>query len=384
MTDVDGLLSAAVKQPSTASTLGKLADLLERNGIDLADVGRVKTVKAWQGFYKDADGEAHTVDMHGIEFVPTFADGPAWPVIQPGPAVKLPAARVKARKASAWRTCLVGPDMQIGYFRNRGGELEPIHDEGAIGIFLAVCADTQPDEIVLVGDNLDLAELSKYRHSNAWVLTTQPTIDRGALLAAQLRHACPDARIVWIEGNHEARLSNFILDNAKAAHGIRVGNAPDAWPSLSVPALCRFDEHRIEYLPGYPASKYWINDKLRVIHGHKVKSGGSTAHAYLATEKVSTIYGHIHRREYASRTREDFDGPKEVMAASPGCLARVDGVVPSMKGGMDLDGRPIPNVEDWAQGFAIVHYEPGDGRFTYHNVAIHDGWAMWGGKEYRA
>lgn len=59
----------------------------------------------------------------------------------------------------------------------------------------------------------------------------------------------------------------------------------------------------------------------------------ATAHGYLATEKVSVIYGHIHRREYAARTREDRDGPKEIMAATPGCLARIDGVVPSTKGG---------------------------------------------------
>ena len=57
-------------------------------------------------------------------------------------------------------------------------------------------------------------------------------------------------------------------------------------------------------------------------------------------------------------------------------------MVPSTKGGYDLDGRPVPVVEDWQQGFSVVRYEPGDGRFTYHNVAIHDGWAMWNGKEY--
>ena len=108
------------------------------------------------------------------------------------------------------------------------------------------------------------------------------------------------------------------------------------------------------------------------------------ADGYLATEKVSVIYGHIHRREYAARTREDRDGPKEIMAATPGCLARIDGVVPSTKGGTDLDGRPMTRHEDWQQGCAVVRYEPGDGRFDYHNIAIHEGWALWQGKEYRS
>jgi hypothetical protein len=72
------------------------------------------------------------------------------------------------------------------------------------------------------------------------------------------------------------------------------------------------------------------------------------------------------------------------MAASPGCLARIDGAVPSTKGGIDLDGRPLTRVEDWQQGIGIVRYEEGDGRFTYENVAIHNGWCMWQGKEWTA
>ena len=116
--------------------------------------------------------------------------------------------------------------------------------------------------------------------------------------------------------------------------------------------------------------------------GDLIASGGSTAHKYLAREKTSVIYGHIHRREWAERTREDHDGPKTTMAASPGCLARIDGVVPSTKGGMDLDGRPVVRHEDWQSGFAVVDYEEGDGRFVYHQVAIHDGWCRWDGRDY--
>jgi predicted phosphodiesterase len=315
--------------------------------------------------------------------MPAVVDVPAWPVIEPGPLHRLPAVTAKVSKVSGWQSAVILPDIQIGFYRI-GIDLEPIHDEAALSVALAIVKAQKPDLIVLVGDNLDLAELSKYRLSPAYQLTTQATIDRGALFAAQLRAVAPAARIVWIEGNHEARLPNHILDNARAAFGLKVGNRPESWPVLSVPTLCRFDEYGIEYLAGYPASKFWINDKLRVIHGHKVRSGGSTAHGYLATEKVSTIFGHVHRREYGARIREDHDGLKEIMAASPGCLCRIDGVVPSTKGGMDLDGRPVPTAEDWQQGVAIVHFEPGDGRFTYENVAIHDGWAMFNGREYTA
>lgn len=384
MSDFTGALAQA-NVPSKTATLGKIADLLERNGIDVDDVGKVARMNLWQMGYVDKDGEAQTQDLIGVSLSPSWAEGPQWPVVVPGPVYKLPNLPTKpAKPTNGWSTCVVLPDVQIGFYRNAAGELEPIHDERAIAVALAITKAEQPDVIVCVGDNLDLAEMSKYRLTAPYQMTTQATIDRGALFAAEMRAAAPDARIVWIEGNHEARLPNTLIDNARAAFGLRRGNTFAEPPVMSVPFLCRFDEYGVEYLPGYPASKFWINERLRVIHGHKVKSGGSTAHSYLATEKTSVIFGHVHRREYASRAREDHDGPKEIMAASPGCLARCDGVVPSTKGGYDLDGRPVPTVEDWSQGLAVVKYEPGDGRFTYHNIAIHEGWALWNGREYRA
>ena len=33
---------------------------------------------------------------------------------------------------------------------------------------------------------------------------------------------------------------------------------------------------------------------------------------------------------------------------------------------------------------AVVEYEPGDGRFTYEQVSIRDGWARWRGRTYQA
>jgi predicted phosphodiesterase len=381
--DVDALIAKAI--PPKVS-LGKLAELLERSGIDLDTVGRVKRVNAWQQGQKGPDGEAQIVDLHGIEFVPTFADGPQWPVITPGPTVKLPISnRLRITGVNnGWQTCVVMPDIQLGYFRAADGTLEAIHDERALTVALAIVKAERPDVVVLVGDNLDACEFGKYRTTPAFQRTTQAAIDRATVLCAELRAAAPNAKIVWLAGNHEERLPNYILDNASAAFGLRQGNTPESWPVMSWPFLCHFDRYGIEYLPGYPASSYWINERLRVIHGDKVASGGSTAHKYLATEKVSTIYGHIHRREWAERTRMDHDGPKTILAASPGCLARTDGAVPSTKGGVDLDGRPVRIAEDWQQGVAVVRFEPGDGRFVYEQIAIHDGWAMYRGKEYAA
>lgn len=225
--------------------------------------------------------------------------------------------------------------------------------------------------------------MGKYITYPAYAQTTQATIDRATTLCAELRNAAPHARIIWLAGNHEERMPKFLVMNAAAAYGLRQGGAPDSWPVLSVPFLCRMDDFKIEYRPGYPASDFWVNEKLRIIHGDKVKSSGSTAHMYLNAEKTSVIYGHIHRIEMAFKTREDYDGPRTIMAASPGCLARIDGAIPSTKGGVDLDGRPLTRYENWQQGLAVVKYEEkGEHKFTYDNITIYGGWAMYQGKEY--
>ena len=365
--------------------LGAIADLLERKNIDVADIGDIKRVSIYQSLIKDENGDAQVHDLAAIQFAPSWDEGPKWPVVQQGPQIQLQKTTTKPQKPTTFKTAVIPPDIQIGYFRNREGNLEATHDEKALDICLAMIKDIQPEIVVLVGDNLDLPEMGKYVTYPAYAQTTQASIDRATMFCAQLRAAAPHAKIVWLAGNHEERMPKYLVQNAGAAYGLRKGNTPESWPVLSVPYLCRMNEYGIEYKPGYPAADFWINKKLRIIHGDRVKSGGSTAHVYLNNEKTSVIYGHIHRIETAFKTREDFDGPRTIMAASPGCLARIDGAIPSTRGGVDLDGRPLTRHENWQQGVGVVMYEDdNEHKFSYEVAPIYDGWSMFRGKEYKA
>lgn len=376
---------------SEKQKLGNLLELLERSGIDPDDIGRVEKIKVWQGFHKNAEGEAEVVDLSGVVLSPAWETGPEWPVAAPGPSVRLPKSRVVPWYEGGWKKAVILPDIQAGYYRNPDDTLEPTHDEDAISLSLELIKKVKPSLIVLVGDNLDLPEFGKYAITPAFLRTTQATIDWTTLFCAQLRAAAPEAEIVWLAGNHEERLPKWLASNAAAAFGLRQGrlekDLPLGWPVLSVPFLCRMDEFGIDYRPGYPAANLWITPCLKVVHGDKVKSRGSTSHMYLGQEKVSVIFGHIHRREWAEITREDHDGPKTIMAASPGCLARIDGVVPSYGQGLDLDGRPLPRHENWQQGLAVIDYNEDSGNFYYQQVPIFkessDAWMRFENKEYR-
>jgi predicted phosphodiesterase len=377
---VSDLSNQLTTPPETkAQALGRLVEILERQNIDINEIGSVKRVSLYQSLTKDQEGDAQIHDLAAIQFSPKWADGPEWNPVNQGPAIKLPKTTVKQSLAT-WKKCVVLPDIQAGFFRATTGELVSTHDPLAIDYAMTVIKSEKPDVVALNGDNADFPEFGKYRLTPAFALTTQATVDFLTTLCARIRDAAPQARIIWLEGNHEARLTNYILDNAKASFGLRQGNTPDGWPVLSIPFLCRFDDFGVEYLPGYPASQFWLNNRIKIIHGTKVASNGSTAHKYLSTEKASVVYGHIHRREWAERTRQDWDGAKTIAAISFGCLARVDGMVPSTKGGTDLDGRPITCVEDWQQGLGIIHYQEGDGPFQPEMLPIHDGTMFYKGK----
>jgi len=368
-----------------SKNIATIADLFEKRGIDPAEVGDLKKVSFYQTVTKDPDGEYVVHDLTAVQFTPSWDNGPKWPVITQGPSYATPKPTTKVRKATDFQTAVIVPDIQIGFYRGPDGMLEPTHDESAMSVALAVIADLKPDEVVLVGDNLDLPEMGKYLTYPTYQQTTQAAVDRASLFCAQLRKAAPEADITWLAGNHEERMPKYIATNAMAAYGLKRANQPESWPVLSVPFLCRMEEYGIAYKPGYPAADYWLNEKLRIIHGDRVKSNGSTAHVYLNQEKTSVIYGHIHRIETAYKTRQDYDGPRTIMAASPGCLARIDGAIPSTKGGVDLDGRPLTRYENWQQGLGIVTYEKkGQAKFTYECIPIYGGWAMRNGKEYAA
>lgn len=371
----------------TTDRLGKIADLLERSGIHADDIGQVQSVRLseWQGLTKNTEtGEAEITPLSGASIVltPAWADGPQWqPVDRAAQApVKVPPAPpVRSRRKT--KTAVVLPDVQVGYRRNIDtAELDPFHDEQAMAAALKVVQAADPDLVVHLGDFLDFASFGTYEQEAGFALTVQPAIDRAHRFLVEVQTAAPRARQVLLEGNHDRRLQKAIVKNALAAFGIRRAEAPDEWPVLSVPYLLRLSELNCEYIGGWPAGIYWINDNLCAIHGHKVRSSGSTAAAVVDDDRVSVLMGHIHRIELMHRTRRVRAGARTSLAASPGCLCRVDGTVPSTKGSTDPLGRPVPTVENWQHGCAVVTYEEGDGPFALELVPIHDGQVWFRGR----
>lgn len=309
--------------------------------------------------YKDAEGHAQTHPLHASRFEVKFDSEPAWIPVNRVESVRLPKReRKEADELRTSKKAVVLSDIQI-----------PYQDENALKVALEILRDAKPDKVILVGDLLDLAAWSKYIQRPEWATATQDAINQAHLLLQQIRKLAPSADITVLAGNHESRMETYALNNAKAAFGLRRADQPEGWPVLSVPYLTAMDTLDIDYVSGYPANRTWINQNLQVRHGNIARKG-NTAVAVAQEERISTIFGHIHRVETQMLTHNTYEGGKTIGAWSIGCLCDIMGSVPSTKGGVDLSGRPVPNAENWQAGLAVVDYEDGEGAFNVQPIYI--------------
>ena len=270
------------------------------------------------------------------------------------------------------------PDAQVGHRRiTRAGRevLVPMHDRRAMDAVWQVAERDQPETIILLGDMLDLTELTtKYPKPLEVLGTVQPSIVELAWWLRDLRERCPTARIMYIEGNHEHRLSRMVTDKARELGPLQA--VDDDRPALSVARLLGLDALAIEYVGPFGRDAWlWADTDtpVRIHHGEVVRSkGGQTVAAQLQREQTSIIGGHVHRVECAWATDHGPHGRRTRLAMSPGCLCRVDS---------HLDGG-VPGVSprpDWQQGWGWLARTDTGGLFGAA-VPVVDGVTVWRGE----
>lgn len=306
--------------------------------------------------------------------------GFAWDPIRPAPKYKIRTPKQKnVGFLKGWKTSLVIPDAQFGYRKFDDGTLDPFHDPRAVEIVEKIAEAERPDVTVMLGDLSDNATWGKFRQEPEFVGAVQPGIDRASLHVSIISELSGSTKI--LSGNHDIRIENYTVDNAIASAGVRRARKPNEFPVMTMPFLLGIDEMKnVEWVGGYPAGAHYWNDNLAAIHGRI--TGTNLVEKVIATERVSVIFGHVHRYVDGIVTFNHRGRPIFVRAHSPGCIARIDGHVPSTRSGRDPFGKPVTSFENWVQGCSIVRYQEDNGKFAIEYIPIFEAWALHKGQEF--
>jgi predicted phosphodiesterase len=183
----------------------------------------------------------------------------------------------------------------------------PNHDLACMDAVNQFLADYQPDEIVYGGDQLSLDVVSTWNKNKPKLVEKErikkdcEKFDKEVLKRHE--RICPDARRVFMYGNHEERLRWFV-EQIPAVEGL-----------VEVENVLQLQDR------GYiviPFNEVYRIGKLRVVHGFywNVYHASKTAQAF----ESNVAYGHVHDHQTFTKIspvdRNDYH-----MATSIPCLS---------------------------------------------------------------
>lgn len=382
-----GMATVSVEAPDDEleAELDRAAEVARRaadRGLTVRSISVESGGSEWDGWERTGDEPATSAPQSATrrkaKVIVDLPRGGSVPEIRQAEPVeiKLRMPRPPKRDKGAWRTAVVLPDEQY-----------PYHDAAAIDVAEQLVAyvdqNEKVDDLVWLGDNVDAPELSKHRSAPEVLGATQAGIDGYYRHMARIRVIAPAASLHWLLGNHEQRLTNYLVDLGATLVGLRRAGDPEDEPVLSMEFLCRTKELGVEVHGPYPEGAVWLTSSFRLIHG--TVTGPHPEDKYLSHLEASTIWGHTHRAVLAYR--EVDRGPRGLRsyaAGSPGCLCRLDGALPSAKSGVDSRGRAGRNhSETWQQGVMVIRYQEHE-LPRVELVRIMNGLAVFEGREFRA
>ncbi len=183
----------------------------------------------------------------------------------------------------------------------------PYHDRKAVSVLSRFIKTYKPDEVVSVGDEMDMQTISKW--SKGTDLEHEKSIARDrdetyrVLESLKIKH--------MIRSNHTDRLFNTIKMRAPGLAGL---------PELELKNFLRLDNLGIKYHEKpYELAPNWL--LLHGDEGNVQPTAGATALGLAKRAGMSVVCGHTHRMGLTHYTQSYFGGhPKTLWGLEVGCL----------------------------------------------------------------
>lgn len=237
---------------------------------------------------------------------------------------------------------IVLPDMQV-----------PFQDDKTLRAIEAYMADVAKssmpfDGLLNLGDLIDFDEISRWtedtpRHRVG--KTIRKSFDETDAIVVRhldlIRRGNKKARFVVIEGNHDWRVEHL------------VDKQPELEGMLEIPAVLRFEERGIEWVPYWSEGTLFNLGNAHFIHGRYLNKYHAAKHVDLYG--VPIFYGHTH--DVMEFPKATLGNNKQLVGKSLGCLC-----TDKMR---YIAGVP----QNWTQAFAVFYIFP-NGDFQEHTIKI--------------
>lgn len=210
----------------------------------------------------------------------------------------------------------------------------PEQDDKALGIIKHVLKVDYFDEVIQLGDMLDMYPVSSFSKDPEKVgQGLKEEIRLAKTWLSEVRKLQPKAKITLVKGNHEARFDRYVIDKAPG-----LAHLFDYRDLLGLKELgIRYEEQN--YRVGRVCFMHGV-----LVRGHSAYS----AKAHFDKYNMSIIHGHTHRLGSYYKTNLETTYTVHEL----GCLCK-----------LDPDYTKDRGVTDWQQGFGVVYIDKKSGWF---------------------
>jgi len=225
----------------------------------------------------------------------------------------------------------------------------PYQHNQALTCALDHCKKEKLTHLILNGDIMDCYQISNFV-KDPTMRSFKNEIEAVRSFLKTLTEKFEGVKILYKEGNHEARYMRFMRSKAPELLGVE---------AFTLPRLLGLKDLDIDHIPD---NKLIQLGHLMIIHGHEfgqaIFSPVNPARGYFLRAKTNVIGGHNH--QVSVHSENNLEG-KQLVAYSTGHLA---------------DPHPeYKPINNWSHGFAIIkHTEEGkDINFVINNYKIING-----------
>jgi len=197
------------------------------------------------------------------------------------------------------------------------------------------------------GDIMDFEKISRFG-SMPDGRYMKDEIEVGLAFLKALRRMFPTIPIFWKDGNHEKRLTSYIIQKAPELANMY---------GMDTPSMMKLNEFNITYVPENIVSRY---GRLFLAHGHELGMGGGSiniARQVRLRVGVNILVGHWHKQQF-DQSRNLADETHASWAL--GCLCY-------------LKPRYTGALNNWNQGAATVELLNEKGEFRVNTFTILNG-----------